>query len=129
MYTDTNTEPTPGERYLTITASDYTHSPVSVQLIIDILILNNNPPIISFAGKSAVTYNETAGGNIPLVVGSIMRPIIADADNNNVFNMQGGVVTLGEALDASSEMLGLIEALPAGINSTSKKRFNYYIEA
>lgn len=103
---------------LRIIVSDGIFPAVTADLIIEVVILNNNAPQISFGGKSAVTYNETVSGGVALVVGSIMQPVISDADNNDVFLLQEGVVRLIGAVDGSSERLNIAGALPAGIDAT-----------
>ena len=115
-----NIEPHPLQRYINISISDGTHPPVTAQLTINIVIFNNHPPVLSFGGKTSVIYNETVGSNFSLVVGSILRPLITDADNNDVFKLQGGVVRLLGALDGNNEALSLSESLPAAISATGK---------
>lgn len=106
---------------LRITVSDGNFPAVTADLIIDVVIFNDNAPQISFGGKSAVTYNETVLGGVALVVGSVMQPVISDADNNDVFLLQGGVVRLIGAVDGSNERLNITGALPAGIYATGMK--------
>ena len=114
----TNDEPLPGERNITITASDGMLPPVSLQLIIEVQILNNNAPQMSFAGKTTVTYNETDESSAVLAVGSLMQPVISDADNNDVFFMNGAIVNLVNAVDEMNEQLGIAGSLPTGIQGT-----------
>ena len=116
--TPNGAEPKPGERELRITVSDGNFPAVTADLIIEVVIFNDNAPQISFGRKSAVTYNETVSGGVALVVGSIMQPVISDADNNDVFLLQGGMVRLIGAVDGSNEKLNISGALPAGINAT-----------
>ena len=114
----TDDEPLPGERNITITASNGEFPPVSLQLIIEVQILNNNAPQMSFAGKTTVTYNETDESSTVLAVGSLMQPVISDADNNDVFFMNGAIVYLVNAVDKINEKLGIAGSLPTGIQGT-----------
>ena len=84
-----------GERFIKITVSDGA-SQSSIVITIDVQILNNNPPEISFAGSSNVSFVE--GSTVPLAIGSILKAVINDADNNDVFLMEYASVQLHEGV-------------------------------
>ena len=102
---------------ITITVMDDVYAPVSLTLIVEVEILNNNAPVLSFGGHSMVVYVE--GGGV-LLVGALMQPVIVDADNNNVFNMEQATVSLTGVMDGESEQLAIGDVLPIGINTTGK---------
>ena len=102
---------------ITITVMDDIYSPVTVTLMVEVEILNNNAPVLSFGGHSMVVYVE--GDNV-LLVGALMQPAIVDADNNGVFNMEQATVSLIGAVDGESEQLAIGDALPIGISVTGK---------
>ena len=98
-----NEEPEMGERFIIITVSDGA-SQSSIVITVNVEILNNNPPEISFAGSSNVSFME--GSTVPLPIGSILRAVINDADNNEVFLMEHAVVQLLEGVvDGLDEVL------------------------
>lgn len=95
-------EPLGGERYISITVSDgLTRS--TIIITIDVQVLNNNPPILAFAGDSSISYLEES--STPLAVGSVLQLQLTDADNVTVFQMQGASVHLDGAVDGTRESI------------------------
>ena len=98
-----------------ITASDGTMED-TLTIAIDVQILNNNLPVLSFGGLSSAIFVE--GSIIPLAVGQIFQPNIFDDDNNDIFLMERATVKLegtsdgyDEILDVDSMETELIEGL------------------
>lgn len=110
-YLSNNLEPLPGERVITIAVADGRFPSVNLDLFIEVSIINNNPPVLQFAGPATVTYTENIGSPVQLPVGSIMQPRIVDLDNNNVFLMEQASVVLVNALDGASESLSVSGAV------------------
>lgn len=67
------------------------------------MILNNNPPEITFVGSSEISFME--GASVPLALGSVVLPVISDADNTDVFPMESASVELDGAMDGMDELL------------------------
>jgi hypothetical protein len=115
-YQNVKDEPTPGVRTLMLTPmQDPLNCSTTLHININVTIINDNQPIITFGGNSTVTYVES---NKQLSVGLLMSPSISDADDNQVFFIQSGLVRLEGHQDGSNEMLGLSGSLPDGINAT-----------
>lgn len=100
IYSDVNNEePLLGNRVVTITVFDGAFE-ASINLTVTVVILNNNPPEVSLRGDSRVVYLE--GSEVYLPIGNIFQPGITDADNNDVFPMEGAVVRLLRGVDGES---------------------------
>ena len=89
---------------MTITVSDGRYS-ATLTLTVNVQILNNRAPQLSFLGPSVAMFVENSSQ--PLPVGSIFQPDISDADNNAVFLMAGATVLLLDTPDGSLEGLGV----------------------
>ncbi len=89
----------PGDRVVTITATDEDFQ-ANISLTITVVVLNNNPPNVSFGGDSRLVYLE--GSAVSLPVGNMFRPRITDLDNNDLFPMEGAVVQLAFGVDGES---------------------------
>lgn len=97
-----NEEGDRGERFIKITISDGVLQ-FSIVITIEVVIINNNAPEIFLAGSLNVTFME--GASSPLVLGSVVLPVISDADNSDVFLMESASVELEGAVDGIHEML------------------------
>lgn len=107
FYVTNNTEPLPGERVVTITVADGQFSPVTFDLFIEVIVINNNAPVLHFAGAASVTYTERAGSPEQLPVGALMQPRIVDLDNNDVLLMERATVILVNPRDGGNETLSM----------------------
>uniref|UniRef100_A0A1X7V4J9 Cadherin domain-containing protein n=1 Tax=Amphimedon queenslandica TaxID=400682 RepID=A0A1X7V4J9_AMPQE len=118
-YTTINdSEPLPGPRELTITATNGAFPSSSVSTIINVIPINNNPPMLSFGGNTEAVFTEAAGSATVLPVGAINQPVITDYDNNEIFFIHEATVRLVGALDGTSEKLNLsMSFLPNGSNA------------
>lgn len=103
-----DTEPIPGERSIMIAVSDEKFPPTTLQLVIEVVIINNNAPELMFAGVNSVNYPE---GNGTLAVGALMQPSITDDDNNNIFLMDRAAVTLLNPIDENQESLNISRSI------------------
>lgn len=109
----------PGPRELTITATNGAFPPSSVSTIINVIPINNNPPLLSFGGTAEAVYTEAAGSATVLLIGAINQPLITDSDNNEIFFIHEATVGLVGALDGTSERLNLsMSSLLDGLNAT-----------
>lgn len=73
-YTYTATvEEIPGVRQVTITASDGDFT-ASVVVMVQVVILNNNPPVISLEGPVSAVFVE--GSTLPLPIGMFVCIIV-----------------------------------------------------
>lgn len=98
----TSSEFVGGERVIRITASDGT-SEATLEITVDVQILNNNPPLLTFNGQSLATFVD--GSSMPLEIGQIFQPNISDADNNDIFPMVQATIWLQNAPDGDLEAL------------------------
>ena len=97
-----NEEPERGERLIRVTISDGT-SQSSIIITVNVVILNNHPPDINFAGSSNVSFTEDTP--VPLALGSLLLPVISDTDSNGIFLMESARVELLGAVNGMDEML------------------------
>lgn len=91
-----------GERFIKITISDGLLQ-FSIIITVEVVIINDNAPEITFAGSSNTSFME--GAPVPLALGSVLLPVISDADNTDVFLMESATVELEGAMDGTHEML------------------------
>lgn len=75
----------------------------SIIITIDVMIINNNAPEIIFSGSSNISFME--GRSVPLVLGSVLLPVVSDEDNTDIFLMESATVELEGAIDGMDEML------------------------
>ena len=97
-----NEEPITGDRLINISISDGIFESF-VTVTISVIAINNNPPVIRFTGSSNISFME--GATVPLLLGSVLAPVISDADNNAVFLMESASVELLNAIDGLNEEL------------------------
>lgn len=98
----TSSEFVSGERVIRVTASDGTNE-TTLAITVDVQILNNNPPLLTFDGQRLATFID--GSSMPLEVGRIFWPNISDADNNDIFPMVQATIRLQNASDGDLEAL------------------------
>lgn len=91
-----------GERFIKITISDGLLQ-FSIIITVEVVIINDNAPEIIFAGSSNISFME--GAPVPLALGSVLLPVISDADNTDVFLMESATVELEGAMDGTHEVL------------------------
>lgn len=91
-----------GERFIKITISDGLLQ-FSIILTVEVVIINDNAPEIIFVGSSNISFME--GAPVPLALGSLLLPVISDADNTDVFLMESATVELEGAMDGTHEVL------------------------
>ena len=95
-------EPMVGDRQINIRISDGMFES-SATVTVNVVPLNNNPPEIRFAGSSIVSFTE--GSTAPVQLGSLLAPVISDADNNTLFLMERASVQLLNDIDGLDEVL------------------------
>lgn len=91
-----------GERLIKITISDGLLQ-FSTIITIEVVIINDNAPEILFAGSSNISFME--GAPVPLMLGSVLLPVISDADDTDLFLMESATVELEGAMDGIQEIL------------------------
>ena len=92
-------EPVRGERLVKITTSDGVFQS-SIIITIDVVIVNNNPPQVTFAGSTNISFTE--GATVPVSLGPV---VVSDDDNNDVFLMESATVVLINGVDGVNESL------------------------
>ena len=113
-------EPVAGERRVMIIISDgFFQSAIIIS--VDVIILNNNPPEISFSGSSNISFTEETAA--PVALGSLLAPVISDRDDNDVFLMASAGVELQHTIDTYHEVLQynreLVESLGIRVDGMS----------
>lgn len=136
----TSEEELPGQREIIITASDGLFTD-TISLYIEVEVLNNNAPELSFEGRDTASFVEGTTSPVPIgtmikpllqltiepnvistylyssSIGMVYQPLIRDADNNNVFFMESASVSLLGATDSDEEFIGISAVNVNGLQS------------
>lgn len=62
-------EELPGQREIVVTASDGVYSD-SLSLFVDVVVVNDNPPVLSFGGLDTAVFVEGSTSPVPIGKGS-----------------------------------------------------------
>ena len=89
---------------VTVVAEDFGGNKATAEYIITVLDVNDNSPVIVFGGNNIVHYNEGMG---EAGIGSVMLPIVSDADSNELFHMTEALVELVNHMDGEEEYLNV----------------------
>ena len=130
IYNTNGDEPLPGIRMITVSASNGKFT-ASLVLQVRVEIINNQPPILSFNGSSAIKYNESSG---QINIGALFLPVIYDGDSNSEFLMTNASVQLVNGIDGENEHLNVDSSImPSSITVQGTYRhcahckFHYFI--
>ena len=122
IYENTHPEPTVAPRIITIAPMDMMVNCSMVDLIINVLPVNDNPPDLVLSRGNTLQYLEESGA---LAFAAEAGLMVSDPDHNTLFPMRAATVELSGILDAmegASEMLQYnTSALPAGVAATSSQ--------
>lgn len=118
VYANTRPEPTVAPRVITVAPMDPSLNCSSVELTVNVLPVNDNPPELVLSSGNALQYLEESG---PLAFAAEAGLMVMDPDHNDLFPMQAATVVLGGILDVGgSEVLQYATtALPAGVRATT----------
>lgn len=116
MYTNTHPEPSVAPRTITIAPIDTMVNCSMVNLTINILPVNDNPPELVLSRRNMLQYVEESG---ELAFAAEAGLMVSDPDHNALFPIQVATVQLSGILDdteGASEMLQYnTSALPTGV--------------
>lgn len=120
VYTNVQPEPTLGTRQISILPMDQAQNCTSVDVSINIIPVNDNPPELIVAFSSALQYLEESG---QLAFAAEAGLMVRDLDHNSLFPMQSATVILDGILDFNgSELLGYnASLLPVGVIPTTSQ--------
>ena len=118
LYTNSHPEPTLVQRRITIAPMDMAPNCISVELTVNVLPLNDNPPKLVLSQGNTLQYTEESG---QLAFAAEAGLMVTDPDHNAVFPMESATVVLQGILDGdSSELLQFSgSALPAGVEAAA----------
>lgn len=120
VYTNNEQEPSAASRQISILPVDQGRSCTSVDLTVDIIPVNDNPPQLVLSLNNTLRYEEESGQLLFAAEAGLM---VTDLDDNNLFPMQSATIFLDGILDGQdSEILQYSPSLlPEGvIPSTSQ---------
>ena len=107
-----------GARCILITATDEKGTPITVKIYVDLTLLNVVSPVLT-AQRPTVLYKEGSDlANVGMTAGIGLK----DDDNNELFLMRNGTVTLTGVLDIGMEEIKLEGQVSGKITTTSKKK-------
>lgn len=115
-YTNDHSEPSPGDRHLSITPLDDTLNCSSLQLLISVVPSNDNPPMLLLNTSQPLLYMEESGA---LDFAAQVDLQIMDTDHNDLFPMEGAIAVLDGVADAGMEQLNFSpHLLPSTVSMT-----------
>ena len=117
VYTNNLSEPTVVPRHISVIPVDTAEGCTPVNVTINILPQNDNPPVLLVTQSSALQYQEESG---PLAFATEAGLTIRDMDHNDLFPIQSSTVVLDGILDTTlNELLGYnASLLPVGVSAT-----------
>ena len=128
VYVNNRSEPTVGSRNVTVSLFDQSLLCASLELIVDVRALNDNPPRITLT-QTFLQYSEESG---ELFFASQAGLTLSDVDHNALFPLEAASVSLEGVLDPGLEVLGFNSTLlPVGVVTTevSQSRLEFSGEA
>ena len=120
VYTNMEPEPTLGLRVISIIPVDMPRNCTPVEVVVNIIPVNDNPPQLLLVGNSTLEYEEESG---ELAFADEAGLMVSDLDHNALFPMQSATVVLNGTLDGpGSELLGYDGSLlPAGVTAATSR--------
>lgn len=97
-YINTNVEPMPGNRSISITLSDGIHQDMTAVIVI--VILTNDNPLSLRAGTTKLTYTE---GDTGIAVGTLSGVTLVDADNDAMIEFL--VISLNGSFESGESLV------------------------
>ena len=117
VYVNNRPEPSLMPRRITITPMDPTNNCVPINVFINIIPLNDNPPVITLAVSSPQQYLENSGS---LAFALQAGLTISDLDHNRLFLLESATIRLQGILDSVDERLQFDSAqLPAAVSTST----------
>lgn len=122
IYTNTNPEPSVAPRLITIAPMDRMLNCSAVDLTVNILPVNDNPPDLVLSLGNTLQYLEESS---PLAFAAEAGLMVTDLDHNDLFLMQAATVLLSGILDTTGDASEMLQydtsALPIGVIPTSSQ--------
>ena len=102
-YVNTLSEPTPGNRSISITVFDGSHRGMTVVLVI-VVVINDNPVQLEAAFATSVSLME--GGNLTSRIGTVAGLMLSDADEEEILTHIN--VSLSGVLEPTTEYISVV---------------------
>lgn len=116
-YTNTRSEPTLGTRHVEITQFSDVPECSAIELEINVMLVNDNPPELILNETDTLFYVEESG-DLHFAIEAGLE--VVDLDHNSLFRMESATVTLVGASDLGMEHLGFdSDQLPANVSVTA----------